>query len=166
MQLGSRTTRKSELCLTSWLASAYLLGFSVSPQIAFSLSDRMLTAIISKVLHLTDPDNSLSPPPLSLSPSPFLSLLLKDFWVPCFPFQVVSLPAYYGWHEADAEALSQSCGSGPMVATVLRTLGSSYKGQLEGAVLGKQSNVCNSSNAFSLSAHHGAFPNKCLMNIH
>ena len=42
-----------------------------------------------------------------------------------------------------------------MVATVLRKLGSSYKGQLEGAVLGKQSNG-STLQYLSLSAHHGA----------
>lgn len=65
----------------------------------------MLTAIISKVLQLTDPDSLSLSPPLSLSPSLPLSPI-KGFLSPVLFFQVVSLPAYYGWHEADAEALS------------------------------------------------------------
>ena len=72
-----------------------------------------------------------------------------------FFYQVVSLPAYYGWYEVDMEALSHPMARGRWVATILRKLGSSYKGQLDGAVLGKQSNGCTLQ-SLSLSAHHGA----------
>ena len=40
-------------------------------------------------------------PSLSLSLSP-----IKGFLNQVFFYQVVSLPAYYGWHEVDMEALS------------------------------------------------------------